>query len=388
MKTMTEFIMEQEAPQVVEESFNEADLVSQFMALQAASANMSCILEFATIAEFCNENEIKMPESLVQEGFADVMDKIFTGIANFFQKIVDWFKGLVKGASATFSKAKIAELIAKLKTANFEGGKQAVLSAEISDKIRYVNATYKILWDFFVSFKNNLRDFADAATAGDEAKDNETDLFEGIESYIADLKLFGTESKWYRSADGTVNVDAFKSITNKAEFNTAAGLDADGKNGQQVSIAAAIKILENINKYDIPKQSNQLLKEIDAADKKFMAIEKVKVGTKKVKVEVDDEKGGTKEEEREVDDIRNRYTNDATLVRQFKTNIDKCAKLLATAYEKVTDKLTTVYAKALKDIETPNDKEGKEKYSKELEDAKKDAARSRFKDAAKSDTDV
>ena len=386
MKTMTEFIMEQEAPQVVEESFNEADLVSQFMALQAASANMSCILEFATIAEFCNENEIKMPESLVQEGFADVMDKIFTGIANFFQKIVDWFKGLVKGASATFSKAKITELIAKLKTANFDGGKQAVLSAEISDKIRYVNATYKILWDFFVSFKNNLRDFADAATAGDEAKDNETDLFEGIESYIADLKIFGTESKWYRS-DGTVNVDAFKSITDRAAFNTAANIDNSG-NAKQVSIATAIKILENINRYDIPKQSNQLLKEIDAADKKFMAIEKVKVGTKKVKVQVDNGNGGTKEEEKEVDDIRNQYTNDATLVRQFKTNIDKCAKLLATAYEKVTDKLTTVYAKALKDIETPNDKEGKEKYNKELEDAKKDTARGRFKDAAKTDTDV
>jgi hypothetical protein len=383
MKTMTEFIMEQEAPQVVEESFNEADLVSQFMALQAASANMSCILEFATIAEFCNENEIKMPESLVQEGFADVMDKIFTGIANFFQKIVDWFKGLVKGASATFSKAKIAELIAKLKTANFDGGKQAVLSAEISDKIRYVNATYKILWDFFVTFKNTLKDFADAATEGDLATKAETDLFEGIESYIADLKIFGTESKWYRS-DGTVNADVFKSITNKADFNTAAGLDADGKNGQQVSIAAAIKILENINKYDIPKQSNQLLKEIDAADKKFMAIERVKTGTQEVDA-VDDKGNPTK---KTVDVTEARYKNDATAMRQFKTNIDKCAKLLATAYEKVTDKLTTVYAKALKDIETPNDKEGKEKYSKELENAKKDAARGRFKDAATTDTDV
>lgn len=384
MKTMTEFIMEQEAPQVVEESFNEADLVSQFMALQAASANMSCILEFATIAEFCNENEIKMPESLVQEGFADVMDKIFTGIANFFQKIVDWFKGLIKGASATFSKAKIAELIAKLKTANFDGGKQAVLSAEISDKIRYVNATYKILWDFFVTFKNTLKDFADAATEGDLATKAETDLFEGIESYIADLKIFGTESKWYRS-DGTVNADVFKSITNKADFNTAAGLDADGKNGQQVSIAAAIKILENINKYDIPKQSNQLLKEIDATDKKFMAIERVK-GTQEVD-EVDD-KGNPTGNKKTVDVTEARYKNDATAMRQFKTNIDKCAKLLATAYEKVTDKLTTVYTKALKDIETPNDKEGKEKYSKELEDAKKDAARSRVKDAAATDTDV
>lgn len=377
--------MEQEAPQVVEESFNEADLVSQFMALQAASANMSCILEFATIAEFCNENEIKMPESLVQEGFADVMDKIFTGIANFFQKIVDWFKGLVKGASATFSKAKIAELIAKLKTANFDGGKQAVLSAEISDKIRYVNATYKILWDFFVTFKNTLKDFADAATEGDLATKAETDLFEGIESYIADLKIFGTESKWYRS-DGTVNADVFKSITNKADFNTAAGLDADGKNGQQVSIAAAIKILENINKYDIPKQSNQLLKEIDATDKKFMAIERVKTGTKEVD-ELDAD-GNPTSKKKTVDVTEARYKNDATAMRQFKTNIDKCAKLLATAYEKVTDKLTTVYTKALKDIETPNDKEGKEKYSKELENAKKDAARSRFKDAATTDTDV
>ena len=44
------------------------------------------------------------------------MNKILTGISNFFKKIADWFKSLVKGTVATFSASKLNEIIAKLKT--------------------------------------------------------------------------------------------------------------------------------------------------------------------------------------------------------------------------------------------------------------------------------
>lgn len=363
MKTMTEFIMEQEAPQVVEESFNEADLVSQFMALQAASANMSCILEFATIAEFCNENEIKMPESLVQEGFADVMDKIFTGIANFFQKIVDWFKGLVKGASATFSKAKISELIAKLKTSNFEGDN---LSLDISDKLKYVNATYKILWQFFILFKTILVEYndtmKDAIKEGQEI-DLSTDAYAhfmgNIDDYIGNLELFKTESKWYKS-DGTVDISKFNNI------NVTAVAVATG----QLQVSEAIKILENINKFNIPKQADQLLKTLEIDKDVTFA-----------NVTTEEEKDGNGNP---TGKTKYTYSKMASATRDAKTKIDKCSKLLAAAYEKVTEKLTSVYGKALKDIEAPSDKDGKEKYAERLDAAKSAAGKGNLKEDAKS----
>ena len=80
MKSMTDFIMEQEMPSVEEEVFNESALVSQFMGMQAAAAEMNCIYEYASIATFCESNDIEIPEMLVQEGFKDVMNKIWTGI--------------------------------------------------------------------------------------------------------------------------------------------------------------------------------------------------------------------------------------------------------------------------------------------------------------------
>lgn len=370
MKTMTEFIMEQEAPQVVEESFNEADLVSQFMALQAASANMSCILEFATIAEFCNENEIKMPESLVQEGFADVMDKIFTGIANFFQKIVDWFKGLIKGASATFSKAKIAELIAKLKTSNFEGGK---LSKEISEKVVYVNATYKILWQFFLNFKESLKDYKDAVKDGDAignpdaGSDKYAKFMNHIDGFISDLELFKTESKWYKSG-GTVDTNAFEQI-NSAVVGTP--ITVDPNNIDQLPVEDAVKILENINKFNIPKQADQLLKALDIdKDTSFALVTK----ETEDELDADGKPTGNKKD-------KYSYSKTAAAVRDAKTKIDKCSKLLAAAYEKVTEKLTTVYSKALKDVETPSDKAGKEKYDERLSAAKSAAGKGDIEDA-------
>lgn len=365
MKTMTEFIMEQEAPQVVEESFNEADLVSQFMALQAASANMSCILEFATIAEFCNENEIKMPESLVQEGFADVMDKIFTGIANFFQKIVDWFKGLVKGASATFSKAKISELIAKLKTSNFEGGK---LSKEISEKVVYVNATYKILWQFFLNFKESLKDYKDAVKDGaeiagdpDAGTDKYAKFMNHIDGFISDLELFKTESKWYKSG-GTVDTSAFAQI-NSTVVGTP--ITVDPSNIDQLPVDDAVKILENINKFNIPKQADQLLKALDIdKDTSFALVTKDEVD----ETDTDGKPTGKKKD-------KYSYSKTAAAVRDAKAKIDKCSKLLAAAYEKVTEKLTTVYSKALKDVDTPSDKAGKERYDERLSAAKSAAGK-------------
>lgn len=348
MKTMTEFIMEQEAPQVevVEESFNEADLVSQFMALQAASANMSCVMEYAAIAEFCNKNEINMPESLVQEGFRDVMDKVFEAISNFFQKIADWFKSLVKGASSAFSKSKISDCIAKLETGKFETEE---LPADIADKLKYINATYEIVWNFFIEFKTVLQEYGDLAD-GEPAENDYINLINNIDTYTNDLEVFKKESKWYRGGDGSVDFSAFKNI-NKNNV-------AEAKY-ENITRADAIKILKNINKYNIPSKGEALLKEIGVTEKKFAGFKKGAVP----EIGPDGKPTGQKV---------SGWVLDSSKANAIKTKITKCSNALASAYEKVTGKLIELYGKNLKDVEAPSsDKESKEAYNKSVEASKK-----------------
>lgn len=351
MKTMTEFIMEQEAPQVVEESFNDADLVSQFMALQAASANLSCVLEFATIAEFCNENEINMPESLVQEGFSDVMDKVFNAIGNFFQKIADWFKSLIKGASSAFAKSKVNELIAKLKHAKFAGDK---LPNSIGKNLKYINATYAIVWEFFVEFKTVLVDYKE--TIADAAVDNTQGygkLMDNIDKYTSDLEVFKKEGQWYHPGDGSVDFDKFSTIN-----TAAAGIDVT-KLSNELTVDDAVSILENINKYNIPTKANDLYNKIVTEEKKFADV---------IKGTVPDPKDTTKT----IDTIS--YSKDQKALTEAKNKIQKCSNALANAYDKVTSKLVELYGKNLKDVEAPaNDKDSKKAYNDTVEAKRKQA---------------
>ena len=350
MKTMTEFIMEQEAPQVVEESFNDADLVSRFMALQAASANLSCVMEFATIAEFCNENEINMPESLVQEGFRDVMDKVFDAIGNFFQKIADWFKSLIKGASSAFAKSKVNELIAKLKHAKFADDK---LPAEIGKNLKYINATYQIVWNFFVTFKEVLTKYEDALAdkQPDPTKSSYGALMTYIDDYTSDLEVFKKEGQWYNPGDGSVNFEKFSNITAKA------GIKSTDNLSDEIEIKDAVAILENINKYNIPTKANDLYNKIVTEEKKFADV---------IKGTAPDPSDPTKTAETVS------YSKEQKALTDAKNKIQKCSNALANAYDKVTSKLIELYGKNLKGVEAPaNDKDSKKAYNDTVEAKKK-----------------
>ena len=343
MKTMTEFIMEQEAPQVVEESFNEADLVSQFMALQAASANMSCILEFATIAEFCESNEINMPESLVQEGFVDFLDKIREGIANFFQKIADWFKGLIKGATATFSKAKIQEMIAKL-----NGVKEDNLSTDAKEKVKYIYHGYQALIHTFVTFKNNYTTFADACDKNDAMADSYEKIITDLDNDIATTKALAKDKIF--KGDGSL-VDELEAI--KGKYTSI---------GDPTKVSDLIAVLSEINKTNFAKTGQQLIKDIDAAEHTFEELkttEQVAGGTKKSPTSTPTETKIT-----------------SAQARAIKSKFQTMAHNIASAYDKITKKFINIADEATKDIEVGD----KKTYAKDLEKAKKESGKDTSED--------
>ena len=346
MKTMTEFIMEQEAPQVVEESFNEADLVSQFMALQAASANMSCILEFATIAEFCESNEINMPESLVQEGFMDFLDKVREGIANFFQKIADWFKGLIKGATATFSKAKIQEMIAKL-----NGVKNDDLSDEAKEKVKYIYHGYQILIYTFVSFKNLYTDFADACDKNATMSNSYEKIITGLDNLTAETKALAKDKIF--KGDGSL-VDELASIETK-KYSTSIA--------DPTKISDLIAVLSEINKTNFAKTGQQLIKDIDAAEHTFEELKTTENVTKKDA----DGKDVTAPEETKIS---------AAQAREFKSKFQTMANNIASAYDKITKKFVNIADEATKGIEIGD----KKTYAKDLEKAKKESGKDTSED--------
>ena len=359
MKTMTEFIMEQEAPvteELIGESFNENELVSQFMALQAASSNLNCMFEFATIANFCSENEIAMPESLVQEGFGDTLKAIGKSIADWFKKIIEWFKGLIKGTASTFAKAKISETIAKLKQYDNAGTKN--LSSEMSAKVKYVAYATEILWGFLVKFKEVVKASLDtvnsgayASTTGTDANTEYVRVMREADEINTALEKFAKPKNWLDSAGNLKNSDDIETLRRLADVSTEFSIADDAVvNGDTL-----IKYLERVNKFNIPKKGTDLMKELDVLDKKFTYVKK------------ETAPDGTDLNTEDV--ATNRNANKEARDKEMTKKINTMAKHLAKAYDEVTKKFSEVTEKATKDIEV-NDKTEYDKAVKRQEETK------------------
>lgn len=346
MKTMTDFIMEQEvAPQVVEESFNESELVSKFMALQAASANVSCVLEYATISEFCESNEINMPESLVQEGFKDFLDKVLEGIVNLFQKLADWFKSLIKGATATFSKAKIQEMIAKL-----NGVKNDDLSSEAAEKVVYIHYAYQLLIDSFVTFKDIYLNAAELCDKNKATSFNYDGMIDTLDNFVTFTKTLAKDKIF--KANGEL-ID---------ELGTSKTFKGNPINDPK-KVSDLIAVLSEINRTNFAKTGQQLIKDIDSAEHTFEEFKTTEKVTEK------DENGNdvTSTKETKIS---------AGQAREIKSKFQTIANNIASAYDKITKKFVNIADEATKDIEIGD----KKTFAKDLEKAKKESGKNTAED--------
>lgn len=394
---MTDFIMEQEQPTVVAESYTDADLVSDYMSLCAASANMACIYECATIVEFCQANDIAVPEMLVQEGFSEVMSNIWKGIAKFFETIAEWFRGLVQKTSSVVAKAKLQETIAKLKQRKGEE-----LPGDLISKASYLRATYNILIDGLAAFRENvLHELTENAT--EKAEDNKYKAWLGTlvdltEDYnvLADSKKFLTASNEFKPY--TPKSKALADLVNG--YNTLgealAKLSTDeekaaeiGKSGLEFiqTTDDLIKLLEKINSADIPATGTKLLKAIDADTKQFKALVEQTTGSVKKTVVANVSDANTEISEAEAKKIK----SDAALNDEVEVPIKEkvwanspettkkvkdCADALAKAYDSVSKVIIDISVKEYKDLEVT--KADKKQYEKDLAAANKDNKRYDF----------
>lgn len=398
MKSMTDFIMEQEMPSVEEEVFNESALVSQFMGMQAAAAEMNCIYEYASIATFCESNDIEIPEMLVQEGFKDVMNKILTGISNFFKKIADWFKSLVKGTVATFSASKLNEIIAKLKTYP----EDTTLADEkiIAPAIIYVYIV-AALEAYREVVIHPIAEGKDVDTADNDDQRIAAEFIKNIDKFCADLEKLKDNSQWKTASGGLndkFNFDVLDNYLDKGK------VDISVPNHGDLTYGWLINVLETVNRLDIPKQGSKILDELGVDVKKFTKNEKEQTKTIHVTANAGDavkpiaDNEGVDEEALIVainkkisgtvshDKFGAGFNDDVEVViaakwvtdRDVQDKIGKTANLLATVYDKAKTGLSDTAALVFKDLEKASGEDANKDYQKNLSNLNKDTGRDRL----------
>ena len=389
MKSMTDFIMEQEMPSVEEEVFNESALVSQFMGMQAAAAEMNCIYEYASIVTFCESNDIEIPEMLVQEGFKDTWNNILTAISNFFKKIAEWFKSLVKGTVATFSSAKLNEIIAKLET--YSADEPLTEKKIIHPAIIYVHivGALEAYRDFVI---NPIAEGTADSKADTNDKKRAKAFISDLQDYMEDLKTLKEASNW-KSATGEIKTGFELKVLNKYSQDAAsADLNELVKQGTKtdtdVTYGWLIDVLKTVNRLNIPNSGTKILSALNASETKFTKLK----NSEKIKIEV-------KTGDNVGDLARANNVDEANMVSALKTssiaidsdgkassdgtvevstiarwiadpevqkNVKDAADLLATVYDKAKTCLADTAALVFKDLKKAEGEDADKKYQASL----------------------
>lgn len=110
MKTMSDFIMEQEI--TTSSANDDMEIMEGFMKMNAIASIAECYCEHAAIAQFATEEGL----SVFSESDDNIVKRAWNATKEFFEKIWEWLKALVRSILNIFTKSKIDKVIAKLKS--------------------------------------------------------------------------------------------------------------------------------------------------------------------------------------------------------------------------------------------------------------------------------
>ena len=219
MKTMSDFIMEQEVLDTTAGS--DVEIMESFMKMNAVASVAECYCEHAVIAEFAAGEGL----SVFSESDDNIAKRAWNATKEFFIKVWEWLKALVKSIINIFTKSKIDKVIAKLKT------RDESESIDISAKALAVN---KVL-DFIDMLDSIVKDANEGKKVEGDAKD------------LADmLEEFNKEGK-----------------ENNAGFS-----HGDNWGKETKTVGELIAHLEKLNSEGIPKRGSTLLKKLGFDKKK------------------------------------------------------------------------------------------------------------------------
>lgn len=294
MVSMTDFMQQkmiQESavptePEKTEEELSAAVLES-YLSMSAAIARVECLCEYAKITAFCESAEVAAPEmaTIQMESFADTMK-------NVFETIGEWFRSIIASFIGMFTTSKLQKLIAKLK-------QDPSITIKPDDEVALGLFGIETMFDMLENFRTVLTE-------------KELPLDEAV--------------RYREKAEALIAKDAW--------HNGLLKLDKVPNN--EISASVLIETLETINKFDIPKKGNALLKSMKFDEKAYKKVD---------------------EEGNETDKV------DTERV----TEIKKTARCIAKAYDMMVRGLVKVADKTF----GKNPTKDEEQYKQDLEEAKK-----------------
>lgn len=161
MKTMSDFIMEQEIS--TSSVDNDVEIMEGFMKVQAIGAVAECYCEHAAISDFATEAGL----TVFSESDDNIMKKAWNATKEFFTKIWEWLKALVKSVINFFTKSSIDRLIVKLEEMKKSGDfKDATAITGIDIKKIDADAILKLVDDFSDNIKKSSETTDSAAMKG------------------------------------------------------------------------------------------------------------------------------------------------------------------------------------------------------------------------------
>lgn len=194
MKTMSDFIMEQEIGTVT----SDVSVLESFMKLQAVGAVAECYCEHAAIAAFCEDAEI---ESIFTESDASILKKAGASFLAWIMHAYEWLKAIVKGIISFFTTKKIDRVIEGLEKSKREG----ITSLDIGNARWYLDPE-----DIYVKiekFKDIIDKISEAANSA-AVKTKIDALSKELEEYIKEGKKNARGDWGDSSAKTSSDIDA------------------------------------------------------------------------------------------------------------------------------------------------------------------------------------
>ena len=267
MKTMSDFIMEQETGSIT----NDISVLEGFMKVQAIGAVAECYCEHAAISAFCEDAEIP---SIFTESDESLGKRMWGSIKAFFEHIIEWFKAIVKGIISFFTSKKIDRVIEALKKAKGEG---KIKDLEVRSWQTYLDP--EDIYTMIESFKEIIDKISESANSA-AVKSEVEELAKELENYIKEGKKYRKEHSFDSSDTTKWNLEGIidtlediqkrgpaksgKELLKKLDYKPKDAKTADG-NGVDKDTNKAIKKLAGQLAKAYDKYCNATVKLVDKA---------------------------------------------------------------------------------------------------------------------------
>ena len=251
MKTMSDFIMEQEVTDITDGST--VDVLHGFMEMNAIAAVAECYCEHAAIAQFANETGL----NIFTESDENIFKKAWEGVKSFFSMIWDWLKAIVKAVISIFKQTSLEKCIEQLKKMLDDNKEMADKKCDFDGRACDALAVMELVYDF-----------KEAVTVTGEATDTTVSV-KKMESFIEKAKNWKDEYKKDKKGDfgGAYVTDSLPDnpkMTNVVRTKS-------GKGFHEGTWGDLLTILLFMREANIPSRGAKLLKQIDFDKNKVKA---------------------------------------------------------------------------------------------------------------------